>query len=216
MNKMRKGSHKKFYLPYTEEMEQELYELMSSLNDVGRLRCKLLSHPQRKHTKWLSFHKGGLEFDISVSSFMKSNDHYNTKYYYQEWESRKTGSLIHYFFVNASLCKYTPKDVYEIVELMSQYYQRFYTKEVCMEMKEIIAKHQLSYVGLCAGEADNDKLTELFMAIHNLENDRFDFLYYFIDFLSEKALHCVKSDDEDREEGIYDDEYQHYFGKDDE
>ena len=61
---MRKGSHKKFYLPYTEEMEQELYELMSSLNDVGGLRCKLLSHPQRKHTKWLSFHKGGLEFDI--------------------------------------------------------------------------------------------------------------------------------------------------------
>lgn len=86
---MRKGSHKKFYLPYTEEMEQELYELISLFNDVGKLRCKLLSLPQRKYTKCLSFHKGGLEFDISVSSFMKSNDRYNTKYYYQERESKK-------------------------------------------------------------------------------------------------------------------------------
>lgn len=80
-----------------------------------------------------------------------------------------------------------------------------------MEMKEIIAKHQLSYVGLCDGEAENEKLTELFMSIHNLDNDRFGLLYYFIDYLSEKALLCAETDDDDKEEGLYDDENQAFF-----
>ena len=213
INKKSKGYHKKFYLSYTKERERELYALISSLDGVSRLhRAYPCALTHKEHTKYLIFYKEGLKFEISISSSMKSDDRYDSKYYYTERFSEKNNSIKSIVFINASLCFYNPKDVLEFVELMCQLYLSYYRKKTCLEMKEMVNNYQLSFIGACFGDADDIKLTDLFIEKHQLIKDRFGLTYYFINELSIKTLQILEDEDWHDED---DDGYGYYFGNED-
>ncbi len=71
---------------------------------------------------------------------------------------------------------------------MYKTYENFDTIE---EMKEIVRTHYLSCIGARHGDADDDKLTELFMAALQLSDDRFGLTYYFINQLWIRTLRSL-------------------------
>lgn len=62
-------------------------------------------------------------------------------------------------------------------------------------MKAIAVEKDLGYVGVYEGDAENDKLTQLFVSDHHIENDKYGITYYFIDYLSQEALYELEDEE---------------------
>lgn len=70
-----------FYMRYTEEMEKELYTLISSLPNILKQRWVKPNSIELKHTKCLMFNKDGISFEISVSTSLSLEYRYHSKFY---------------------------------------------------------------------------------------------------------------------------------------
>jgi hypothetical protein len=79
----------------------------------------------------------------------------------------------------------------EIIKLAHHLYKTYENFDTIEEMEEIVRTHYLSCIGTRHGDADDDKLTELFMAAHQLSDDRFGLTYYFINQLSIRTLSSI-------------------------
>ena len=158
----KRENRRKFYLPYTNQLEQELVKNISSMDGVCNIRI--------------------------------FNSEYEFKCRYRQNESPE---LIWYWYINVSLGLYTPLDIVELVNIAYNLYIFYHREETINEMKAIAIKYELGYVGVYYGDADNDKLTKLFISNHHIKNDKFGLTYYYIDYLSQEALSELEMEDDD-------------------
>ena len=79
----------------------------------------------------------------------------------------------------------------EIIKLAHHLYKTYENFDTIEEMKEIVRTHHLSCIGARYRDADDDKLTELFMVAPQLSDDRFGLTYYFINQLWIRTLRSL-------------------------
>jgi hypothetical protein len=84
-----------------------------------------------------------------------------------------------------------------MIDIACRLHKELYTDGVINEMKELARKYDLGYVGVFFGDAENDKLTEMYIQNHQIENDRFGMTYYFVNYVSENALDELDQEDWD-------------------
>lgn len=185
----KRANHRKFYLPYTNIMEQELVENVSSMDGISKIK---MVESNTTPSKCLLFERNNLTFEISIFSKMWSYYRYYSKYEFGYRRCRNK-ALKPIWYINASLGFYSPLDIVEIVNIVYNLYIS-YQRETINEMKTMAIKYDLGYVGVYYGDAENDKLTQLFMLDHHIDNDKYGITYYYIDYLSQEALYELEDE----------------------
>jgi len=195
-----------FYMRYTEEMEKELYTLISSLPNILKQRWVKPNSIELKHTKCLMFNKDGISFEISVSTSLSLEYRYHSKFYYRHYGyTHHNVSSKPLWYINGSLGYYLPQDIFEMIGIACNLHIEFYTDAVIDEMKELAREYNLFYVGVSFGDAEDDKLTEMYIHNHHIEDDRFGLTYYFINYVSQDALGELDVEDWDEDDEFLDD-----------
>ena len=95
----KRGNRRKFYLPYTNQMEDELIKYISSMDGVSNIRIlesnTLLSH------KCLVFRINNLKFELSIYSKMNSYYRFNLEYEFKcRYRHNESPELIWYWYIN--------------------------------------------------------------------------------------------------------------------
>jgi len=195
-----------FYMRYTEEMERELYTLISSLPNTLKQRWVKPNSIELKHTKCLMFNKDGISFEISVSTSLSLEYRYHSKFYYRHYSyTHHNVTSKPLWYINGSLGYYLPQDILEMIGIACNLHIEFYTDAVIDEMKELAREYNLFYVGVGFGDAEDDKLTEMYIHNHHIEDDRFGLTYYFINYVSQDALGELDVEDWDEDDEFLDD-----------
>lgn len=127
------------------------------------------------------FNKDGILFEISVSTSLSPEFRYHSKFYYRHYVYiHHTATSKPLWYINGSLGYYLPQDILEMIGIACNLHVEFYTNAVIDEMKNIARKYNLDYVGVAFGDAENDRLTEMYIQNHHIEDDRFGLTYYLI------------------------------------